>query len=409
MIVESEPSSASLHQTLVDILGPHGLEPRIGPHGSVLVVPRQNEPIMVTIDSPSPFESVFGEIEIAAQVYGEEALDRLELLVNGESVGVLRYPPFSVRVDVGLDNIDRTFEVRAYGRWGGFGSSVVDTHMVSITDQVEVALRQLFVSVTNSAAHDFELDRDSFTVIDSGIRQQLVTFGRGDIPITAVLLVDASESMRGAALEAALSGARSFLDQMNELDEAMLMMFADRPLAVSEFTQDKSELLAELSHIDAGGPTALNDHLYAALRMLDERRGRRVVVLISDGADVLSGLGIEDVLWKIRRSDAQLFWIRLDTQGTLAFSSAWRNAEANQAEWEGLEQAVKESGGRIEVLPGVEQIHQAFANILRDLRSQYALGYYPTERQRDGDWRQVRVKVADSRARIRFRAGYVDN
>lgn len=409
MLVEHEPTSTSLHKTLVQILGPHGLEPRIGPNGSVLVVKRGQEPFVVTIDEPRPFQSIFGDVEFSARVHTDEVIDRVEFLVDGSRVALLRQEPFRVRANVGLENTDHRFEVRAHGRWGGFGAASVDTRMVEITDQVEVALKQLFVTVHRDGNRALDLGRENFTVIDGGVRQDLVTFERGDVPITAVLLVDASESMQGGALEAALDGARAFLDRLSALDEAMVMLFSDRAIATAGFSNDKAELVDQLDGVVARGGTAINDHLYAALRLLDERRGRRVVVLISDGADVLSALRMRDVLWKIQRSDALLYWIRLDGQGQQEFSSAWRDFEGNRAEWEGLEAAVAESGGRIEILSGIDRIDTAFAGIMNELRDQYVLGYYPTDRRRNGDWRNVRVRVADAKAKVRFRAGYIDN
>ncbi len=408
MIVQSEPEGPSLHRKLQQILGPHGLEAQIGPQGSVLVVKRNLAPIQVSLDSPSPQQAVFGTVEVRASVVSEEAIDHVELRVDGESVGVIDRPPYRALVDVGEDNVDRRFEAIARGRSGGLGTAILQTHSVQIVDQVEVALKQLYVTVNRDGGPMLELGRESFTVFDGGVRQELVTFERGDVPIAAVLLLDASESMKGQPLEAALDGSRSFLSRLRPLDEAMVMLFSDRPLAATDFSNRQAELLVELEGIEARGGTALNDHLYASLRLLDERRGRRVVVLISDGADVLSTLSMEDVAWKIRRGDALVYWIRLD-QERASFSSTWRNFEQNEAEWDGLEAAVAESGGRILTLGGIGELDAALESIMAELRNQYVLGYYPSERRLDGDWRRVRVRVRDGQAKVRFRSGYVDH
>ena len=407
MAVAEEPEEASLHRVLQQILGPHGLEAQIGPQGSVLVVKRSAEPILVTLESPSADQAIFGPVEIHARVISDEAIEAVELRVDGEPVRVLRHPPYRALVDVGDDNVDRRFEAIARGRWGGLGRALLRTRSLNITDQVEVALKQLFVTVSSNNDPSLELGRESFTVYDGGRQQDLVTFERGDVPIAAVLLVDASESMGGDPLQGALDGSRSFLSHLTPLDEAMVMLFSDRTLAATGFSSQRSALMSELDGVEASGGTALNDHLYAALRLLDERRGRRVVVLISDGADVLSALTIEDVAWKIRRGDALIYWIRLE-QERPSFSSAWRNSAQNRAEWTGLEAAVVESGGRILSLGSITEIDPALQSIMTELRDQYVLGYYPTDRRHDGDWRRVRVKVDESRARVRFRAGYVD-
>jgi Ca-activated chloride channel family protein len=158
----------------------------------------------------------------------------------------------------------------------------------------------------------------------------------------------------------------------------------------------------------AAGGTALNDHLYAALRLLDERPGRRIVVLLSDGADVTSTLSGDDLRWKVQRSDASIYWLRLDPgRGERSFGSAWRDATGNDRELVALERAVGDSGGRIEPLaPGVD-LGGAFAAVVAELREQYVLGYYPRDLRRDGSWRSLEVRTAPG-VRLRYRAGWVD-
>lgn len=407
MRVRSEPTATSLPRVLDEMLAPHGLESEVGPRGSVLVVLRDPEPILVAIEEPSPFKSVFGETEVKALVMTEEPIRRVEFYVDEELVGTLSRPPYELLVDVGEENVDREFRVLAWGRWGGFGRASMTTRRLEVADQFEVALKQLFVTVDQSNRRVLDLGRQHFNVFDGGVKQQLVTFERGDVPITAVVLLDASESMRGRYLEAALAGSQVFLSAMNPLDEAMVMLFADRALAVTPFSSDAGLLMDRLSGVVARGGTALNDHLYASLRLLDRMQGRRVVILLSDGADVLSVLRMRDVIWKVRRSDALIYWIRLQQQNA-DFSSAWRSFQANREEWEGLERAVRESGGAVQILDAVEEIEPAFEQIMAELRSQYVLGYYPSRSESDGSWRPVRVKVSIPAAKVRFRAGYID-
>ena len=111
---------------------------------------------------------------------------------------------------------------------------------------------------------------------------------------------------------------------------------------------------------------------------------------------------------KVRRSDTLIYWIRLQNRPRESFSSAWRDFEGNRREWQGLERAVKESGGRIENLQDVDGFEDAFESIMRELREQYVLGYYPSHRRLDGSWRSVRVRVRQPGVRVRFRAGYTD-
>ena len=408
MRVRREPTASSLHRILDQLLAPHGLKSEVGPRGAVLVVLREPEPILVAIEQPSPFQSVFENVEVKALVMTEEPIRKVDFYVGEELVGTLSRPPFQLVVPVGEENVDREFRVEAFGRWGGFGKASVTTRRVEIEAELEVALKQLFVTVDRGGRRVLDLGREDFTVYDGGVRQNLVTFERGDVPITAVVLLDASESMKGRYLESAVTGSHAFLSTMGRLDEAMVMLFADRALAVTPFSGDAAELAQGLEGVFAGGGTALNDHLYASLRLLDRTQGRRVVILLSDGADVLSVLRMRDILWKVRRSDALIYWIRL--RGEMQdFSSAWRDFPSNREEWQGLERAVGESGGEVRSLSEIDQIRPAFEEIMAELRGQYVLGYYPSKLRADGTWRPVKVTVDLPGSKVRFRAGYIDH
>ena len=365
--------------------------------------------IEVELISPAPDTPLFGEIDLAVQVQSGEPIAAVEFFLDGQPVGRLTQPPFRVRVDVGEEN--RTHEVRAVATTasGASASAVRLAPAVKIDEEIDVALRQLFVTVTGEGGRRIlQLDRDDFRVLDDGREQQLVTFERGEVPFNAVLLLDTSESMRGARLAAAQAGARSFLERMRELDEASLLLFSDRLLAAQHFTSDKQVLAAGLGEVTAEGGTAVNDHLYLALKMLDGQVGRGAIVLLSDGVDVQSVLRIQEVLWKLRRGQALVYWIRLRDRGKhSSISSAWRDFKANDAEMAGLEQAVVESGGRIEELDDIAGVEPAFRGILAELREQYVLGYYPSNARRDGKWHEVKVKLRGS-GKVRTRGGYVD-
>ena len=136
-----------------------------------------------------------------------------------------------------------------------------------------------------------------------------------------------------------------------------------------------------------------------------------MVVVLSDGYDVYSALTMRDVLWKIRRSQAIVYWLALRDRSqndTGLYTSAWRNADANKQELDTLRDIVRESGGRILEIEDVSQIPRAFGSILTELRGQYVLGYYPTDLKRDGSWRSVKVEVKGFGTKVRCREGYVD-
>jgi Ca-activated chloride channel family protein len=279
-----------------------------------------------------------------------------------------------------------------------------------VSEEVSVELRQLYVAVTRRGERALGLESADFVVVDEGRERSPVTFARGDVPFTAALLIDASDSMRGERLASARVGARAFLDGLGELDEARLMAFSDRLLIADPPSGDRMLLgrsLDALDVLEGRGGTAVSDHLYLALKLLEERQGRPAVVLISDGNDVVSALSMRDVLWKVRDSSAILYWVRLGGR-SLDFSSAWRDWRGSQRERQALELAVRESGGAILPAGTPAATERALREVLRDLRSQYVIGYYPGAVHRDGRWRTVQVRVRRPGYDVRVRRGYID-
>ncbi|MEM8963337.1 MAG: VWA domain-containing protein [Acidobacteriota bacterium] len=363
----------------------------------------------IEIVSPPAEQPVFGTVTFAAEIAAtidDERVTTVRFLVDGEDIANLTLPPWQVEVDVGDDNREHTFELVIETAGGNTHRVSRITPAIRIDLAVDADLQQLYVTVNRDGAPVRDLAREHFTVRDAGIVQELVTFEGGDVPLTAELLVDASESMRGAELEAALGGARAFANRMQPLDEARLVLFSDRRLAVSTFTNDPILLTAGLDGAAAKGGTALNDQLYLALRELEERQGRRVLILLSDGEDVASVLDADEILEVVRDSSVMMYWVRLGTQRRI--TSAWRNVAAHDTEREQLRRAVETSGGRVVPIADTSQTSDAFAVILDELRSQYALGYYPSLDLDDGRWHELDVDVAADAVDVRHRRGYVD-
>jgi Ca-activated chloride channel homolog len=363
----------------------------------------------VRIERPAPGQAVFGPTEVKLRVESDEAIARIDLFVNGERMGVITGPPYEVIVDVGEQNVRREFRVEARTTTGTTVGDSVLTLPVEINDEMDLSLRQLYVTVTRGSSRVLELGQEDFQVYDDGRKQEIVTFGRGELPLTAVLLLDTSESMQGERLEAARRGARAFLGGMRPLDEARVVLFSDRLLQVTPFLQDTGALSGALEEVHAAGGTAVNDYLYASLALLEARQGRRVVILLSDGSDIHSALPMESVLWKARTSQALIYWIRLGLRTRYqSFASSWRGPEQNSREYQLLEKAVLESGGRIEQVERVDDLEGAFRGILQELREQFVLGYYPGRLRKDGSWHKIRVDVRGPGLNVRTRDGYMD-
>jgi VWFA-related protein len=294
-------------------------------------------------------------------------------------------------------------------------AAAVAVESLQISGEFEFNLQQLYITASTHGEPVADLRRDEFVIVDNGKRQELVTFARGDVPFTAVLLVDASQSMVGEKIVSAQRGVRDFADRMKPLDEAKLVVFSDYIRAVSPFTSFPEVLTAGLERVTAVGGTAINDVLYIALSRLEERQGRRVVVLLSDAIDSHSALGMRHVLPSARRSQAIVYLIRTHTSEAAAnagepprASSPWRDSQNLQAEFQELLGLVNDSGGRVIDVGSPAGIEAAFSEVISELRDHYVLGYYPNNQHGDGRWHKVRVKVSRPDVNLRTSSGYLD-
>lgn len=383
---------------------------------ALLVAPRTAAALpQVSIVQPAADQSVFGSFEVLVEARpGGSPVKRVELYFDRLQVGVDEAPPYRFVVDAGQENREHHIEAVAWDAAGGSATASLTTPTLRVDMQIDVRLQQLFVTVEHGGKPLAGLRRDDFTILDDGVPQPLVTFEQGDVPFNAVLLLDASTSMDKPQLATAVDGVRSFVRAMTRLDEAKLLVFSDRVLVETPFTNLPSILTLGLSGVEAQGGTALDDALYLGLKRLDDRLGRKVAVLLSDGVDIESVVPMETVRAVARRSQTVLYWLRLrppgQEKGPLhAYYTAWRDADGNRRQLDELHAAVLESGGHIETLQGVEEIPAVLARILAELRGQYVLGFSPTVHRGPGTWHKIELQLGNtSGAKVRVQEGYLE-
>jgi Ca-activated chloride channel homolog len=367
----------------------------------------------LTITSPPPGAAIFGAVEVRAEVSPPDAasqVTRVEFYLDGRRIGSATTPPYRVVVDAGQENREHHLEVVAYGAKGPLASAERRALALRVDEVVDVSLQQLFVTVERHGDPVPGLERDDFEVYEDGVRQKVTDFERGEVPFTAALLLDASASMAGGRLRTALDGARDFFTSMSPLDEAKLLLFSDRLLLETPFTRVPAILTIGLSGVEARGGTALNDSLYLALKRLETRAGRKVAILLSDGVDVDSVLDMEDLQAASSGTPAALlYWLRLrrEEEGQRGFqiSTAWRDPEGHRREMDQLRRAVVASGGRIATIDRVDEVRDALSGILRELRGQYVLGYYPTRVQAGGPQPKIEVRLRPKGLDLRVHRG----
>ena len=289
---------------------------------------------------------------------------------------------------------------------------------IRIDETVDLELTELYVTPKRLGRKNLKLRASDLDVFDEGRKQEIVTFEQGDVPFTATLLIDASGSMFGPRMASALAGAQAFIQDMAPFDRARLVIAADRLRGVSSFVSADDaglhDLTERLHRTSVGGGTALFDFLFLSIDALQPEHGRKVVIVLSDGFDMMSVVPMESVREAIRRSQIQLYWVRLREGKTktkekdLLPATNWRPIGESQKQLSMLERTVRESGGDVVDITSTEQVAGAFAQILQDLRNQIAIGYYADTSRGDGRWRKVDVKARKPGVRLRHVNGYFD-
>lgn len=248
------------------------------------------------------------------------------------------------------------------------------------------------------------LQSRQFRVIEDGAEQRVTHFSQIEEPVSAGLVFDMSHSMRDR-IESAARAAAEFLRTANAEDEFFLLEFGDRPRVAVPFTRDPGQIVRYLSRGRPEGRTSLVDGVYLALdEMRRARHPRKAILVLSDGGDNHSRYTLGEVRGLVRESGVQVYAIGLHPAGLLRD----RTPEEQASRWL-LRELAGAGGGRALEIEEIRDLPEAAARIGRELRSQYEIGYRPTNRSRDGRYRRVEVKLASpgaQRLRAYWRRGY---
>lgn len=244
------------------------------------------------------------------------------------------------------------------------------------------------------------LTADDFRVFDDGEPQPLTHFVTDRVPVSLGILLDISESMVGRRIEDARFALRRFVtDLLAADDEAFLIAFNHRPREIAPWTLAPAELAGRLDAVVPTGGTAIYDALDYALPRFRERSHQRAALLvISDGADTASDIGLPKLRSALRRSDAFVYAIAIDQPG--------RRPVSGRPDPYALREITDDSGGYTEIVRDSAELVEATARIAEELNSQYLLGY-AAPRPSDGAYHSIRVRPRDPVLKIRHRRGYI--
>jgi Ca-activated chloride channel homolog len=271
--------------------------------------------------------------------------------------------------------------------------------------RIDSSLVLIPVHVTNSIGAAVPgLGANDFRVLEDRVEQKISVILTEDAPVSVGLLFDTSGSMKSKMNKAA-EAAEAFFRTSNAADEFFLIEFNDRPRLKSSFTSDSNAVYQQIAHARPTGRTTLIDAIYLAVgQMKKARHMRKALVILSDGGDNWSRHSAREIRALLIESDVQVYAMGLfDPELTAKHSEEERNGPRL------LDELTEMTGGRHYPAPSLDDLPAISARIGRELRSQYLLGYYSTNPERDGKYRQVVVRLATPNARelrTYYRRGY---
>lgn len=303
-------------------------------------------------------------------------------------------------------------------------------------DEEAVKLRTTLVQVPvvvseRGGRYVSDLTREEFTIFEDGIKQDIELFGSVEEPFSVALLLDSSGSTE-ASLDQIKSAAMAFIGNLRPHDRVMVVSFNDSVEVLSDLTNNTARLASAVRSIKPGQFTQVYEAVYTAVwERLHDIQGRKAVIVFTDGIDTASSeISEEDTLDAVIESeDIIVYPIRYATrddverrmEARLRASPTSNGSESVSAKLdqnkreldrayrtadEYLQQLAEMSGGIVERADRLGDLKPALGRIAEELRHQYLLGYYPSNRQKDERARKITVRVTRPNVVVRARPAY---
>jgi Ca-activated chloride channel homolog len=248
------------------------------------------------------------------------------------------------------------------------------------------------------------LKRENFQVSEDGVKQNIISFQHTDLPVSIAMVVDNSGSM-SRKRPAVNKSALDLIEASNPQDEAFVVNFSDEAFIDQDFTGDVNKLREGLSHIESRGGTALYDAVVASADKLvaDGKRPKQVLVIITDGEDNASTLTLEQTIRRVQQLSGPVIY-----SIGLLFGDEMTHSEVRHAR-RALEMLSGETGGMAFFPKSMEQVDEIAAEVARDVRNQYTIGYHSTKPTTEPGFRRVQVTAQAEglgKLEVRTRTGY---
>src|SRR6266496_4113291 len=239
------------------------------------------------------------------------------------------------------------------------------------------------------------LKRSNFKVFEDGQEQNVAVFSAEETPFAAAVLIDTSGSM-DTRMTLARGAAIRFLDGLREEDVAAIYSFDNKVERWQDFSPGR-DLPPKVFTLLGKGMTMLNDAVLRAADDLAQRAEKRhAIIVLSDGGENFSRASSDKALEHALKANATVYAVNMSEEGP------GRDIQGSMI----LKNLAAKSGGTYVSTPGGQALRDAFSGIVEELSHQYTLAYRPTNRERDGKWRTVEVKIDRPDTTVRSRKGY---
>lgn len=343
--------------------------------------------------SPGEDAYVSGPTLLRARVDPENTVLAVSFFVDGRQICVLAKGPFECEWNAGTAVMEHQVRAVATLTSGGRVVQTVRTKPLGYSENVNVDVVQVTVTVGDGRGRFVrDIPRSAFHVYEDNKPQAISHFASEDVPLELVAAIDISGSMSPAMPKLKVA-AKEFLGAVPAHDQVTLVGFNDNIMTVARKSTDPAERVKAVDRLAPWGSTALYDMLLRGVEMLGRQTGRKALVVFTDGEDQGSHATISDVERRLQSSDVTLYMIG---QGRGVTMEPLRKI---------MDRLSTPTGGRALFTDSIDELHDAFAELLDELSNQYLLGYQSTNSTRDDQWRKIRVDV-DGHRDVRARQGY---
>ncbi|HSS48868.1 MAG TPA: VWA domain-containing protein [Thermoanaerobaculia bacterium] len=322
-----------------------------------------------------------------------EGIERVELFLNESKIATLYQPPYVHPVVLPRGEPVAYVRAVAYLTDGHSTENVVFVNAPENLEEMNVDLVELYTTVLDRDGHPVTsgLAAKDFGVTEDGARQQIVRCDRvTDMPIHAAVAIDISASMEKSLPKAQEAALRFLEGTVKPRDRAAVITFNDHPNLVVKFTRDLKDLAGGLAGLKAERGTALYDSLVYSFYTFNGLKGRRALLLLSDGRDEGSRFTWDETLEFARRAGVTVYTIGL----------------GEDVEKAKLKRLSEETGGRAFFPRDAAELPAIYSAIEEELRSQYLIAYQSATVRKDQGFRTVDLKVVKPGLEAKTIRGY---